>query len=175
MKSVYLLFSVAVLVSCTTHKNKVTDTGRVQRLSEESRTAKAVSITLPTFNLMDAHGKIVSLQSFKGKKIFVNLWASWCPPCRAEMPSIQKLARGLDPSKVAFVLVSLDNDFEKAKAFAQKQKLDLPIYYPAEDLPQLFSVQGIPATFIFNEKGDLIRRIDGGENYYTRAYHNLLK
>lgn len=131
--------------------------------------------TLPPFILQNVHGQEVNLQDFKGKKVFVNLWASWCPPCRAEMPSIERLAQQVDPEKVAFVMLSLDDDFNKAKSFVQKQKLSLPIYYPGENLPELFNVQGIPATFIFDEQGQLIRRIDGGDNYDTDLYRGLLQ
>src|SRR5687768_7221789 len=51
---------------------------------------------LPPFTMQDIDGKTINLQSLKGKKVFVNLWASWCPPCRREMPSIEKLAKAVD-------------------------------------------------------------------------------
>lgn len=139
--------------------------------AEASRSAPA----LPSFTLQNVNGEAVNLQSFKGRKVFVNLWASWCPPCRAEMPSIQKLARSVDTSKVAFVMLALDNDFNKSKSFVQKQKLNLPIYYPGENLPQLFNVPGIPTTFIFNERGELIKHIEGGDDYDTDKYRQILQ
>jgi hypothetical protein len=71
-------------------------------------------------------------------------------------------------------MLSLDNNFEIAKQFAAKTELDLPIYYPASNLPALFNVKGIPATFIFNEKGELIHRQDGGSDYDTEYFANLL-
>jgi len=72
-------------------------------------------------------------------------------------------------------LVSLDDHFEMAKKYVFSQKLKLPIYYPAEKLPLLFQVDGIPATFIFDESGQLIKRIDGGENYNTKEYKTLFQ
>lgn len=130
---------------------------------------------MPTFLMEDATGGSLQMSNLKGKKVFVNLWASWCPPCRREMPSIEKLAQSVDSSKVAFVMLSLDDEFSKAKDFVQNQKLNLPIYYPAETLPALFNVQAIPSTFIFDENGGLLKRIDGGEDYDTDAYRQLLK
>jgi thioredoxin-related protein len=91
------------------------------------------------------------------------------------MPSIQKLYQSTDTSKVAFVLLSLDDQFEKATNYAASQKLKLPLYYPTQQLPALFNVEGIPATFIFSESGELMKRIDGMENYDTKAFRDLLK
>ena len=130
---------------------------------------------LPAFTIQDINGRSVDLQRFKGKKIFLNLWASWCPPCRAEMPSIEKLFRAADTGKVAFIMLSLDDHFDKAKKFIRKQGFRLPVYYPAENLPALFNVQGIPSTFIFDEHGRLIQRIDGAENYDSDQYRKLLQ
>ncbi len=72
-------------------------------------------------------------------------------------------------------MLSIDKNFDKALKYASKKKLRLPIYYPATSLPPLFQVQGIPATFIFNQKGDLTRAISGDDNYNTAEYKNLLK
>jgi thiol-disulfide isomerase/thioredoxin len=133
----------------------------------------AATVILPTFKIVDLEGKPFNLADFKGKKVFVNLWASWCPPCRAEIPSIEKLYSKVDKSKAVFVMLSLDNDFETAVKFAAKNKMATPVYYPAENLPALFNVQGIPATFIFDEKGNLINRIEGGDDYDTEKYLNF--
>src|SRR5687768_2285943 len=66
---------------------------------------------LPPFSILDENGQVINLQDLKGKKVLVNLWASWCPPCRREMPSIEQLRQSLDTNKVVFILLSLDDDF----------------------------------------------------------------
>ena len=111
------------------------------------------AVTLPAFNMTDANGNTVNLSSFKGKKVFVNLWATWCPPCRAEIPSIEGLASKADKEHAVFIMLSLDENFEVAKKFANAEKLTVPVFYPAEKLPKLFNTDGIPATFIFDENG----------------------
>lgn len=128
---------------------------------------------LPQFALLDASSKTLDLQSFKGKKVFVNLWATWCPPCRAEMPSIEKLYNAANKETVQFVMLSLDKDFETAKKYAEANGLKLPIFFPAADLPGLFAVNGIPTTFIFNEAGELIEQREGSEDYNTPTYRKL--
>lgn len=129
---------------------------------------------LPSFRLYDVNNALTDLRTFKGKKVFVNIWASWCPPCRREMPSIEKLYQSVDTGKVAFVLVAFDNRFETAKRFVAEKNWHLPIYYPAGILPDLFNVRGIPVTFIFDEKGELIQQIEGGEDYNTKEFKALL-
>ena len=143
-------------------------------IASETEAPGDAAVSIPSFNLKDINGNVVNLESMKGKKVFVNLWATWCPPCRKEMPSIQKLSAEVNKNNVVFVMLSLDDDFEKAKTYVQEHNLMLPIYYPAETLPELFNVNGIPATFIFNEKGKLIKRVDGMDNYDSGKYRDLL-
>lgn len=171
------LLSLVLLHSCKEKNNNVGGDGVEQQVSVDSNTASgpAAAPQVPSFTVLDAAGGMVNLQSFRGKKLVVNIWASWCPPCRREMPSIEKLYKSVDTARVAFVLLSLDDQFETAKKYIAKQKLDLPVYYPAQNLPQLFNVPGIPATFIFNERGELIKHVEGGDDYNTTAYRSLLK
>ena len=129
---------------------------------------------IPAFAVTDATGKTVDLTSFKGKKVFVNLWATWCPPCRAEIPSIENLASKVDKEKAVFIMLSLDENFEVAKKFAKSENLKVSVYYPAEKLPALFNTDGIPATFIFNENGDLVKQNNGADDYNTDEYIKLL-
>ena len=130
--------------------------------------------TLPSFTMVNAANQLIDLSQFRGKKVFINLWATWCPPCRAEIPSIESLAAKTDKNKVEFVLLSLDDDFEKAKSFANKNSMKLPVYYPAASLPKLFMVEGIPVTFIFSEKGALIYQKTGTANYDTKEFVDMI-
>lgn len=136
-------------------------------------TTTATSV-LPSFKMINAGSQVIDLSQFKGKKVFVNLWATWCPPCRAEIPSIENLAAKTDKNKVEFVMLSLDDSFEKAKSFAVKKNMKLPVYYAAGELPQLFAVDGIPVTFIFNERGELIHQQVGNANYDTKEFLDML-
>ncbi|HJW16680.1 MAG TPA: TlpA disulfide reductase family protein [Flavisolibacter sp.] len=169
------------ITACSNNDNKETSsTETKEQMSADSNTAAASPATetatdLPAFTVQDAKGNTINLQELKGKKVFVNLWASWCPPCRREMPSIEKLAKSVDSSKVSFVMLSMDENFDKAKAFVKQQQLSLPVFYPAENLPALLNVNSIPTTFIFDENGKLIRRIDGGNDYDSQTFRELLQ
>jgi thiol-disulfide isomerase/thioredoxin len=107
-----VLASVTTLAACTSSTNS--EQNDVTALStSENNTAKQ----LPAFKLQDAKGNVVDMNSFAGKKVFVNLWASWCPPCRREMPSIAKLYQSVDNEKAVFIMLALDDDFEKSKKY----------------------------------------------------------
>lgn len=124
--------------------------------------------------LVSAGGDQVSLSSFKGKKVFVNLWATWCGPCVSEMPSIQQLYSNTNNENAEFVMISFDNDFETAKAWIKRKGFTMPVYAVQGDLPELFNVSGIPTTFIFNEEGMLVFRITGSEDYSKPKFANML-
>jgi thiol-disulfide isomerase/thioredoxin len=115
----------------------------------------------------------VNLQDFKGKRIFMNLWATWCPPCVAEMPSIQNLYNKTS-GKAAFVMLSFDDDFGKAKSFVARKQFSMPIYYAAGPLPNLLNVDGIPTTYIFDENGKLIFSQTGMSDYSDEKFVALL-
>ncbi|WP_276503022.1 TlpA family protein disulfide reductase [Terrimonas pollutisoli] len=170
LKKVFLFLLIVPLVYSCLNSNaeevKATVDGNIEA-GEKPEGA------IPSFKMFDQQGNTVNLADLKGKKVFVNIWASWCPPCRAEMPSIEKLYSKVDKAKTAFVLLSLDEAPDNGIRFAQKTKLSAPVYFPGENLPALFNVQSIPTTFIFDEKGKMTHRINGGENYDTEAYIKL--
>lgn len=172
------IFTIIVLTGCGNEKeNKETAVEtKIESSSPPAAADPVPSVSdLPSFQVVNATNQFQNLADLKGKKIFVNLWATWCGPCRAEIPSIRQLAAKTDPAKTAFIMLSLDDDFETAKAFANKTKMGLPVYYPAGNLPALFNVQSIPSTFIFNEKGELIHQQTGTLNYDTKEFEEMLK
>ncbi len=170
MKNYLLIFTLFLITATGCNYSNAEPQKETASLASTTTNIPAV---LPAFKIMDLKGNTVNLADFKGKKVFVNLWASWCPPCRAEIPSIEKLYGKADKNKVAFVMLNLDKDLQTAQNFTEKNKIKTPVYYPAENLAPLFNVEGIPATFIFDEKGNLINRIDGMDNYDTDKYLKL--
>jgi thiol-disulfide isomerase/thioredoxin len=129
---------------------------------------------LPPMSLLNTAGEQVELSSFKGKKVFVNLWATWCPPCVAEMPSIQALYDKANNENAEFILISFDKKFETAQRWVLQKNISVPIYTAASELPEIFQVNGIPTTFIFDENGELIFRHVGSEDYSSSKFLNML-
>ncbi len=125
-------------------------------------------------NLMDEDGKTISLAEFKGKVIFMNMWATWCPPCIAEMPNINKLHKEVG-DEIAFVMVSLDDDFETAKAFNKRKGYDLPIYTLQSNRPAMYQSSTVPTTYVISANGQLVLTHKGMANYNTSEFREFLE
>lgn len=119
-------------------------------------------------------GTPVELSTLKGKVVFLNQWATWCPPCRAEMPAIEKLYKSVDKNKVVFVMLSLDEDSQNAVQFVKQKGFTFPVYVPAGPLPDAFSSQAIPTTLILDTTGQVAQRIEGMANYDTDEFRQYL-
>lgn len=140
-----------------------------KQLRNEASNRYPFSLALSTLD-----GKIVQLSDLKGKVVFLNQWATWCPPCRAEMPAIEELYNSVDKNKVAFVMLSLDEDPQQVREFVQRQGFTFPVYIPVGDLPAAFEAPAIPTTLILNPAGQIVQRIEGMANYDTNDFRNFL-
>jgi thiol-disulfide isomerase/thioredoxin len=146
-------------------------TGIIQPSIDESVTATADY----NFVLFDQQGNSESFSKFKGKVVFVNFWATWCPPCIAEMPDINELYSELRDDDIVFILISLDDDFQKAKDFVKKKKFDFPIYQLASPLPKVYESSAIPTTYVISPKGEIVVARSGMAKYNTEKFKSYLK
>lgn len=127
------------------------------------------------FELSDLQGNTVRFESLRGKVIFMNVWATWCPPCIAEMPGIQKLYNSVDTSKIAFVMLSVDEGGQqKVKKFIDRKGYTFPVYMPLSGIPAAFQSSAIPTTFILSPEGTLVARQEGMANYNTDKMRDFL-
>lgn len=148
-----------------------------ERNPENKNTAAIVPVNPAadlSLKLLDKNGKLVTLEQLKGKAIFMNLWATWCPPCIAEMPSIAKLHEEMGDEAV-FVMISLDDDFEKAKAFTKRKGYELPIYTLAGELPVMYQSASIPTTYIIDAAGNLALTHKGMADYSNPEFKKFLR
>jgi peroxiredoxin len=112
----------------------------------------------PAFTLENLNGKKEELKDYRGKVVFLNLWATWCSPCREEMPSIEKLSREFKEKEFAFLTIAVDYGGKKAvKAFIAKHRYTFPVLLdPKCGILDLYHVKGIPTTLIVDKQGMLI-------------------
>lgn len=123
--------------------------------------------------MVNSDNQPVAFSHLRGKVLFVNNWASWCPPCIAEMPSIHELKSKLKGVDVEFVMVSFDEDREKAMKIMTKRNFDFNIYFAGQEYP--FATSSIPATFIIDKKGNTVMEHVGMADYSSDDIANQLK
>jgi thiol-disulfide isomerase/thioredoxin len=145
----------------------------VPELAGPNVKGKAIELDWPLVYVSD--GKRVSLKDFQGKVLFVNLWATWCGPCVAEMPSIERLYQKFEGrNDVAFLLISQDQAPELPRQFVVQRKLKTPVYFSAGPHPKDFKTSGIPATFIIRKDGSLEHLGMGSQDWSRDVWVNLL-
>ena len=134
----------------------------------EKQTENAVAV-IP-FTLKDHYGKPHTLDDYKGKIVFLNFWATWCPPCRAEMPDIQKLyERSPREGKDAVIVLGVaapklgsEKDEAGIKAFMDKNGYTYPVLMDKEGkLFEAYSIRAIPTTYLIDRRGNVIGRVQG--------------
>jgi thiol-disulfide isomerase/thioredoxin len=124
----------------------------------------------------DEAGNVISLSDLKGKVVFINFWATWCPPCIAEMPSINKLQdKFKDNKNIVILMVDADNQPEKSKKFMIKHHYDLKIYTPASEIPTEFLDSALPTTVVLNKKGEIVFKHEGGADYTNQEFINFFE
>jgi thiol-disulfide isomerase/thioredoxin len=107
-----------------------------------------------SWRLLDLDGQPVMFEKFKGKTVFLNIWATWCGPCVQELPSIARLAAEPSLKDVAFVCVSTDESAQTVKRFLQGKNWPMTVLR-ATDCPSVFATDGIPATFLIGPDGTI--------------------
>jgi thiol-disulfide isomerase/thioredoxin len=149
-------------------------TGAMNASIEEPLVEKSFNYN---FKVKDLNGTVINFKDFKGKTIFLNVWATWCGPCRVEMPSIQKLYDKVDKEKIAFVMLAVDKreDFEKVINFVKEKEFSFPVYVPHEYLPDQLMVRTIPTTFVINSDGKIAAQETGTANYDTEEFKSFLE
>ena len=153
---------------------------RVRLTSGSFNAPKLVEPALPRkmatgWTLLDSNGKSFDWSTTKDKLILVNMWATWCPPCRAELPSLADLSNDASLSGSLVVLcVSTDDRPEALKSFLSKNKLAFPAYF-APELPSDYVTDGIPATFLMNSDGQLLGSEVGAANWSAPEFIEQIK
>lgn len=138
-------------------------------------TPKENVLGLNGIRFKDVKGNLIDLGDLKGKVIFLNFWATWCPPCRAEMPSINKLyTQFKDDKGIVFIFSDADGDFAKSGRFMADRKYAMPIYKVESDIPEKVFAGALPTTVIFDKQGRLSFKHEGVANYADQKIIDFL-
>jgi thiol-disulfide isomerase/thioredoxin len=121
-----------------------------------------VGVAAPVFELRDDRGGAVSLERYRGRTVVMNLWASWCPPCRAEMPDLQRLANAYGSRGITIVGVNEGESPQRARAFADSLQISFPIWIDgSQRYGRTYAALGLPTTVILDANGIVLRGFDG--------------
>jgi len=122
----------------------------------------AIKLAALDFKLVDLNGKEVSLSDFKGKKVFLNFWASWCPPCISEMPDIEKLYTETKDSDLVILAVNLGEDKATVKAFSDTNKYNFKILLDTDQsVGKQYNISAIPTSYFIDKEGNIVSTVKG--------------
>lgn len=121
-----------------------------------------VGETAPVYTLFDDRGSPVSLAQYRGRIVLMNLWASWCPPCRAEMPDLQRLQTAFVRDGIAIIGVNEGESPQRARSFADSLGIRFPVWIDASQrYGRTYAALGLPTTIILDRRGSVVRGFDG--------------
>jgi len=128
------------------------------------------------FSVPSPDGKQVKLADYRGKVVFLNFWATWCPPCREEMPAMERLYQLYRDKGLAVVAVSVDADAVAVPPFLKKNSLTFPIGYdPKMALADRYGVRALPSSFLIDKKGTLAALAIGPRAWDTKPAHAVIE
>lgn len=123
------------------------------------------------WNIADETGAQIDPETFQDEVVFLNFWATWCPPCIAELPEVQKIYDAYG-DRVKFVLVTSQSPGE-VKQFLSDRDYALPVYYGGQSLPEKLKVSSIPTTYIIAKDGSIVSRKVGAADWDSRATREI--
>ena len=128
------------------------------------------------FAFTNSTGITATTASLKGKVVFVNFWASWCPPCRAEMPSLNNLYKKLkDDNRFVFLFMNEDEDKKKTIQYLDKNNFIIPLYERSGNVPNEIFSGTLPTTIVLNKQGKIVLKHEGMAGYNTDEFIKQLK
>jgi peroxiredoxin len=117
------------------------------------------------FKLKDLNGNELSLSDLKGKKVFLNFWATWCPPCKAEMPEIEKLYQETKDSDLVIVAVEIGEPLDTVKSFINSNKYNFKVLIdPDQSVATKYNITSIPTSYFIDTEGNIVSKHVGGMN-----------
>jgi thiol-disulfide isomerase/thioredoxin len=169
LKFSILILCLAALIGCNHSASTV-------QAKETKIKAGEIGSRLPDFSATDLQGRKISSADLRGKVVLIDIWATWCGPCKKEMPGYQRLAHKYGPQGFAVVglKANMMADTEDPLKFARKIGVHYPLVVATDDLLNKFGgLEGLPTTFLYDRNGILRKKVIGFE--YTHVFESELK
>lgn len=179
-KSFISIAVIVVLVAITLFLNlSKTNTSDSAANVDGLETKVATGYLAPNFTIEHVDGKKISLSDFKGKPVFINFWASWCPPCQEEMPFIQKAYEDYG-DKIEFVMINVieTDTLQNMESYIAENGYTFPVYLDKKNVvTDLYNIYGFPTSFFIDSKGVIRELVTGGmtKAFFTQKIQDLLR
>ena len=176
-----VLFVAAILIMVDHYYETPMTLADVQLPPGVDTEKSEVGFKAPAFTVRNLKGQRVQLADYKGKVIILNLWATWCGPCRVEMPGMENLYRRYRSEGLEILAVSLDKgSTDKVQTFADEYRLSFPILLDSDgQVERLYDTHTIPTTFVVDKRGMIVAEVDGAKHWESeetfKAVEYLLK
>jgi thiol-disulfide isomerase/thioredoxin len=172
--NIIFLVIIILLIVPQTRKSIQIGINQVKALFGPSISSNSEKETLNSYELLlkDDQGNIYDFNRAQNEVVFVNLWATWCPPCIAELPSMEKLYSDYG-DRVKFLFVS-NEEQSRVQKFLQRKEMTIPSYQPQNQLPEQLYSKSIPATFIIGKDGTIHVDERGAANWNSGEVRDLL-
>lgn len=139
--------------------------------SIDQKEGSALSEMNTDFSFVDENGNVQHTSSLRGKIVFINFWASWCPPCRAEFPSIEKLyTKFKDNPDIFFLMINEDSDPAVGRAYLDKENLSVPLFSTRGHVPGEIYAGTLPTTVVLDKNGKIRYHHTGFANYASKKF-----
>jgi thiol-disulfide isomerase/thioredoxin len=174
-KAVFFFGAVGMVAGLITYK--VVERRRYEAMLVDTvMDAVPMTQTAPAFTLADGDGnKPVSLADFKGRYVFINFWATWCSPCREEMPSLEYLTRTFGKD-VVFLAISVDEDWNEVKKFFGKDTPRFKVLWDASrQVTRAYGTEKFPESYLVDPQGNLMAKFIGPRDWNSNAANEYFR
>lgn len=135
----------------------------IAAFSQSNLTPLPKPLSAPDFSLEDMDGQLHRLSELRGRVVIINFWATWCPPCREEMPSMQRAWQALHDKGVVLLAVNVGEDMESVFRFSGSMDIGFPLLLDSDSkVADAWPVKGLPSTFVVDRQGRIVYRAIGG-------------
>lgn len=176
--AIYAVLFVAAILIMVDHYYETPMTLADVKLPPGVETEKSeVGFKAPAFTARNLKGNRVQLADYKGKVVILNLWATWCGPCRVEMPGLENLYRRYRSEGLEILAVSLDKGApEKVQTFSDEYRLSFPVLLdPDREVESRYHTLTIPTTYVIDKKGMIVAEVDGAKNWESEETFEALE